>query len=65
MSLKIVELEKKLNEFRLFLGLKKDNRKHEKRILLEDNQKLFIKVFELEENLKTLGEENDESYSDD
>lgn len=34
MSLKIVELEKKLNEDKLFLGLKKDNRKNEKRRLL-------------------------------
>lgn len=62
---KISEIEKKLNDSRLFLGLKKDNRKHEKRILLEDNKKLSNKVLELEEKLKTLEEENDESQSDD
>lgn len=39
MSLKIVELENKLNDSRLFLGLEKYNKKHEKRRLLEDNKK--------------------------
>lgn len=40
MSLKIVELEKKINEAKLFLGLKNDNRKHEKEKLLKDKSKL-------------------------
>lgn len=65
MSLKIVELEKKLNEAKLFLGLEKDNRKHKKRILLEDNQNWSNKVHELEENLKNIGDDRNESHSDD
>lgn len=65
MSLKIVELEKKLNEAKLFLSLEKDTRKHEKRRLLEDNQNLYTKVLKLEKKLKNIGEEINESHSDD
>lgn len=50
---------------RLFLDLEKDNRKHKKKRLIEDNQKLSTKVLELEERIKNLEEENDESHSDD
>lgn len=64
MSLKIVEFEKKLNEAKLFLNLEKDNKKHKKRRLLENNQKLSNKVIELEERLKNMGEERNESHSD-
>lgn len=65
MSLKIVELEKKLNEAKLFLGLEKDNREHEKIRLLKENQKLSNKVHKLEEKLKNIEEVRNESYSDD
>lgn len=65
MSRKMVELEKKLSKAKLFLGLEKDNRKHEKISLLKENKKLSNKVCELEEKLKTLEEEKDKSSSDD
>lgn len=63
LSQKIVDLEKKFSETKLFIGLEQDNKKHEKRRLSEDNKKLPNKVRELKEKLKTL-EENDESSSD-
>lgn len=54
MSLKIEELEKKLNDSRLFQGLEQVNRKRKKERFLEDNKKLFNKALELEEKPKTL-----------
>lgn len=63
MILKIVDLEKKINDCRIFLGLEQINRKREKERLLEDNKK-SNKVFELEEKLKTVEEEKDESNGD-
>lgn len=51
MSLKIVDLEKKINDYRIFLGLKQMNRKREKEKLFEDNKKLSNKVLELNEKL--------------
>lgn len=64
MRKKLMDLEKKINDFRIFIGLEQKNRKREKERLLEDNKKLSNKAFELEEKLKTLGEENDESNGD-
>lgn len=60
-----MDLEKKINDSRIFLGLEQMNRKREKERLLEDNKKLSNKVLKLEERLKTLDEEMDESRSDD
>lgn len=65
MSLKIIELEKKLSKVYIFLGLENDNRKHKKRKFLEGKKKLLDKVLELKEKLKTVEEENNESRSDD
>lgn len=65
MSLKIVELEKKLSEAKVFLGLEKDNRKSEKKRLIKDNKKLSIKIHELEEKkLKIVKEDKDETDID-
>lgn len=64
MSLKIVELENKFNEAKLFLSLKNDNRKHENKRLLENNQNLSNKVLKFEEKLKNIGNKRNESHDD-
>lgn len=61
MIIKIINLEKKINDSRIFQGLEQMNKKWEKEWLLEDNKKLSNKVLELEEKLKPLEEGNDES----
>lgn len=65
MSLKIEELLKKLSEAKMFLELERDNRRNENKRLFEDNQKLSNKVVELEEKLKIIKGEKDETNSDD
>lgn len=60
-----IRKKKKFNEAKLFLGLEKDNKKHEKRRHLEENQNLSNKFLDLEEKLKNMGEEMNEYHSDD
>lgn len=60
-----MDLEKKINDSRIFLSLEQINGKREKERLLKDNKELSNKVFKLEDKLKTLEEENDEPNGDD
>lgn len=65
MDLKITLLENKLCEDKTFQCLKKDNRRIEKKKLLEDNEKLSNKILKLEKKLKSLESSEVETNNDD